>query len=59
MSSHNCVVHGQHSFQPRYSIRTPEAILAAVNRGMDVTGDVMERIYVCDVCVTCGKIVKP
>lgn len=54
-----CEKKGQHRFEPRYSDREPEFVLAIVKQGGSFNGQIiMERIYECDVCVRCGLVVK-
>lgn len=55
----------KHKFQPRYDYRTPDWVLAAIEGAARLGGgaratvsDELEKIYVCDVCVRCGKVVK-
>lgn len=59
MSEREC----KHRFEPRYSERFPQALSDAIRNGQsfDYTGPGIrfERIYECDVCKHCGKVVKP
>lgn len=61
----DCTMGGQHVFQPRYSTRPAlVSILDAAKRnGVELhklNGEwPAESVYVCDVCIDCGKIVKP
>ena len=51
----------KHKFQPRYSRRYPQWFNDFIKAGTgDMTGHPrMENVYECDVCVRCGKVVKP
>ncbi len=55
---------GRHKFEPRYDYTLPEGLKIGgfevkVFPGTDPMAPFKNKTYVCDVCVHCGKIVKP
>jgi len=61
MSTTEC----KHKFRPRYSRRVPEYATLLAKRAAEKGGKFQvanletEEVYECDVCIRCGKVVKP
>lgn len=52
----------KHRFKPRYSEKTPawvNELLPRMTHAQTLPMPKMEQIYECDICIRCGKVVKP
>jgi hypothetical protein len=47
----------RHKFRPRYDTRFPEREFH-INASTGDIDDLKEEIYVCDICIKCGKVIK-
>ena len=49
---------GIHKFEPRYDVKFNLELISMLKSMKGDLDEIKERIYICDVCIKCGKQTK-